>query len=158
MKIYDFKVKDIFNNEISLSKYENKVLLIVNVASRCGNTHQYSQLQSLYEKYKDQGFEILGFPCNQFFRQEPNSESEILEFCQTRYNVSFDMFAKIDVNGKNAIPLYTFLKEQKPWTERKKNVQWNFEKFLIDRQGNIIERYSSKVEPLTFEQDIVKLL
>lgn len=158
MNIYNFVMKDIHGKEKDFKEYKDKVLLIVNVASKCGNTKQYKELEELYKKYKDKGFVILGFPCNQFFRQEPGDEQQILQFCQAKYDVTFDMFAKVNVNGKQACELYTFLKEQKPWSERKKNVQWNFEKFLIDRKGNIVNRFSSKTNPLEFEQEIINLL
>lgn len=156
--IYEFEVKDIHGNIVKMDKYKNKVLLIVNVASKCGNTKQYEQLEYLNKKYKDKGLCILGFPCNQFFKQEPKSEQEILEFCQTKYDVSFDMFSKINVNGKEAHPLYDFLKTNFPWTERAKNVKWNFEKFLIDKNGNIVDRIDNKTNPLLIESKIVDLL
>ena len=158
MTIYDFTEKDIHGNDVSLKKYEGKVVMIVNVASRCGNTKQYKELEEMYEKYKDQGLAILGFPCNQFLMQEPKSNEEILQFCQTTYNVQFDMFAKIHVNGKEANPLYTFLKETLPWTQRAKNVKWNFEKFLIDRHGNPRYRIENKTTPFEFEDKVVELL
>ena len=155
---YSFKEKDINGKIVDFSEFKNKVVLIVNVASKCGNTKQYKDLQDLYDKYKDQGFEILGFPCNQFFFQEPKSDSEILEFCQTKYNVTFKMFGKINVNGPEANDLYVYLKETYPWTARAKNVKWNFEKFLIDRKGKIRNRISNKTNPKEFENEIVALL
>ena len=158
MKIYDFEMKDIDGNIVSLSKYQNQVLLIVNVASKCGFTKQYAELQALYEKYRDQGLMILGFPCNQFLYQEPGDESKIKEFCSTKYNVTFDMFSKVKVGGKEICPLYEYLITTKPWSPKAKAVKWNFEKFLIDREGNIIERYPSKVTPFEIEADIRKLL
>ncbi len=158
MSLYDFKVKDINHKEVSLSKYKDKVLLIVNVASRCGFTKQYQGLQSLYDKYKDQGFMILGFPCNQFLYQEPGTEEQIKEFCTTKYNVTFDMFEKTKVCGKEISDLYSYLINNKPWTPRAKAVKWNFEKFLIDRNGNIVNRYLSKTEPSEIESDIKALL
>lgn len=158
MSIYQFKILNIDNQMVDFEIYKNHVLLIVNVASKCGFTKQYADLQKLYEKYQGKGLKILGFPCNQFFFQEPKDEQEIKTFCQTKYNVTFDMFAKINVNGKMQHELYQFLKEQKPWTERKKNVQWNFEKFLIDKNGNVVGRYESKTNPFDFEEDIIKLL
>lgn len=158
MTIYDFKMKDIHNNIKDFSEYKGMVLLIVNVASKCGNTKQYEQLQQLYDKYKDKKFMVLGFPCNQFFKQEPNDEQQILRFCQSKYNVSFDMFAKVFVNGKQECELYKFLKDSKPWSERKRNVQWNFEKFLIDRNGNVVNRFMPKTQPLEFENEIINLL
>lgn len=158
MTIYDFVEKDIHGNDVSLEKYKGKVVMIVNVASKCGNTKQYAELQALYEKYQDQGLVILGFPCNQFLYQEPKSNEEILTFCQTKYNVTFDMFAKINVNGKEANDLYTYLKQTLPWTQRAKNVKWNFEKFLINRQGEPKYRIGDKETPFSFEDKIVELL
>ncbi len=156
--IYDFKEIDIKGNLVDFHKYEKKVLLIVNVASKCGNTKQYSDLQYLYDKYKTQGFEILGFPCNQFFMQEPKSNEEILSFCTLNYNVTFDMFSKINVNGKEANDMYTFLKETLPWTSKAKNVKWNFEKFLIDRNGIPRYRIENKTNPRDIEDKIIELL
>ena len=158
MTIYDFTEKDIHGNDVSLSKYEGNVVMIVNVASKCGNTKQYKDLEAMYQKYKDQGLRILGFPCNQFLMQEPKSNEEILQFCQLTYNVQFDMFAKIHVNGKNANALYVFLKNSLPWTERAKNVKWNFEKFLIDRHGNPRYRIPNKTTPFEFEDKVIELL
>ncbi len=158
MSIYQFKVKDIFGKIKNMSDYKNNVLLIVNVASKCGFTKQYEELENLYKKYQNKNFKILGFPCNQFFMQEPKSENEILSFCKTKYDVSFDMFSKIKVNGEDACDLYKYLKEQKPWTQRAKAVKWNFEKFLIDKNGNVVNRFLSKVTPLEIEKDIVELL
>lgn len=159
MSIYDFVVKDIKCNDVSLSKYKGKVMLIVNVASKCGNTKQYEELQQLYDKYKDKGLAILGFPCNQFFMQEPKSNDEILEFCQTKYNVTFDMFAKIKVNGKEGVePLYDYLKNEIKWTERAKNVKWNFEKFLVDRDGKVVDRIMPKTTPFEIEDKIKNLI
>lgn len=157
-KFYDFEVKAIDGQKVKLSKYQNKVVLIVNVASKCGFTKQYENLEKMYLKYKDQGFVILGFPCNQFFFQEPKSEKEILEFCTTKYNVTFDMFSKINVNGKECEPLYDWLKQEIKWTERAKNVKWNFEKFLLDKNGNVRFRFESKKLPEEFEQQIIELL
>lgn len=156
--IYDFKEIDINGNIVDFQKYKNKVLLIVNVASKCRNTKQYKDLQFLYEKYKNKGFVILGFPCNQFFMQEPKSNQEIKEFCTLNYNVTFDMFSKINVNGKDANDLYTYLKETLPWTERAKNVKWNFEKFLIDKNGVPRYRIENKTNPMDFEDKIIQLL
>lgn len=158
MNIYDFNLTKIDGKEINTSIYKNKVLLIVNVASKCGFTKQYSDLENLYRKYKDKDFIILGFPCNQFFREEPGSDEEILNFCKTKYDVTFDMFSKIEVNGKNANPFYVFLKDQKPWSKRAKNVKWNFEKFLVNKKGDVVERFSSKTKPEEFENKIVTLL
>jgi len=139
-----FKMKDIDGKEVDLSQYQGKVVLIVNVASRCGYTPQYKGLENVYEKYKEQGFVILGFPCNQFGSQEPGDEAAIKEFCSSKYNVSFPMFSKIDVNGSSACPLYKTLKANAP---TKGEIKWNFEKFLINKDGKIVGRYGSKVTP-----------
>lgn len=153
MKIYDFKVKDVKMNEVSLADYEGKVLLIVNTATGCGFTPQYEGLQDLYEKYNSQGFEILDFPCNQFAFQAPGSEDRIVDFCQSRYGVTFNQFAKIKVNGSKADPLYKYLK-----TQQEGSIKWNFTKFLVDRQGNVVVRYSPKVKPKEIEDKIKELL
>ncbi len=158
MSIYDFTVKTIDEKEISLSAYKGKVLLIVNVASECGFTPQYEGLEKLYRKYKDKGFMVLGFPSNQFGKQEPKSNKEIHFFCQGTYDVTFDMFAKVDVNGDNAIPLYNYLKQEQSgvlWTEA---IKWNFTKFLIDREGHVIKRYGSSTKPQSIAKDIEELL
>lgn len=157
MSVYDYKVKDAAGAEISLSDYEGKVLLIVNTATGCGFTPQYEGLQDLYEKYAEQGLEILDFPCNQFGHQAPGSEEEIVDFCQTRYGVTFKQFAKIDVNGDNEIPLYTYLKEQKGGVMGKK-IKWNFTKFLVDRKGNVIGRFAPTVKPEEIEEKIKEVL
>ncbi len=157
MSVYDYKVKDAAGAEISLSDYEGKVLLIVNTATGCGFTPQYEGLQDLYEKYAEQGLEILDFPCNQFGHQAPGSEEEIVDFCQTRYGVTFKQFAKIDVNGDNEIPLYTYLKEQKGGVMGKK-IKWNFTKFLVDRKGNVIGRFAPTVKPEEIEGKIKEVL
>lgn len=153
MKIYDFKVKDVKMNEVSLADYEGKVLLIVNTATGCGFTPQYEGLQDLYEKYNSQGFEILDFPCNQFAFQAPGNEDRIVDFCQSRYGVTFNQFAKIKVNGSKADPLYKYLK-----TQQEGSIKWNFTKFLVDRQGNVVVRYSPKVKPEEIEDKIKELL
>ena len=158
MSIYDFSVKNIDEKSVSLSKYKGQVLLIVNVASKCGFTPQYEGLETLYEKYKSEGFMVLGFPSNQFLSQEPASNKEIKFFCQGTYDVKFDMFAKIDVNGDDADPLYKFLKEQQGgflWIDA---IKWNFTKFLVDREGNVVERYGPSTKPQEIEADIEKLL
>lgn len=157
MSVYDYKVKDAAGAEISLSDYEGKVLLIVNTATGCGFTPQYEGLQDLYEKYAEQGLEILDFPCNQFGHQAPGSEEEIVDFCQTRYGVTFKQFAKIDVNGDNEIPLYTYLKEQKGGVMGKK-IKWNFTKFLVDRKGNVIGRFAPTIKPEEIEGKIKEVL
>ena len=158
MSIYDYNVKDINDNEISMSKYKNKVLLIVNVASKCGFTGQYEGLENLYKKYKDQDFMILGFPSNQFSNQEPGSNKEIQEFCRLTYGVEFDMFAKVDVNGENEIPLYTFLKKEASGILGTQSIKWNFTKFLVDKDGKVIDRFGSTTKPKDIENDIKKLL
>lgn len=153
MKIYDFTVKDAQMNEVSLDVYKGKVLLIVNTATGCGFTPQYEGLQDLYEKYQSDGFEILDFPCNQFAFQAPGSEERIVDFCQSRYGVTFKQFAKIRVNGSKQEPLYEYLK-----TQKEGSIKWNFTKFLIDREGNVIERYSPKTKPEQIEDKIKELL
>jgi glutathione peroxidase len=158
MSIYEYNVKDINENEVSMSKYENKVLLIVNVASKCGFTGQYEGLENLYKKYKDENFMILGFPSNQFSNQEPGSNKEIQEFCRLTYGVEFDMFAKIDVNGKNEIPLYTYLKKEAPGILGSESIKWNFTKFLVSKDGKVVNRFGSTTKPKDIEDDIKKLL
>ncbi len=143
--IYDFNVKDIDGNEVSLSKYKEKVLLIVNVASKCGFTPQYEGLQKIYEKYKERGFEILAFPCNDFKGQEPGTNEEIKEFCSTNYNVTFPLFDKIHVLGKNKALLYEFLTNYDGIETG--DVKWNFEKFIVDRNGKVVARFRSAVKP-----------
>ena len=157
MGIYDFKVKDIKKNEVSLEEFKGKVLLIVNTATGCGFTPQYEGLQKLYDDHKDQGFEILDFPCNQFANQAPGSEDQIVSFCQARYAVTFRQFAKIEVNGKNESPLYTYLKQQKGGLFGR-NIKWNFTKFLVDREGNVVARFAPTVEPAKIEAKIKELL
>lgn len=156
--IYDFDVATITRNEQSMSNYRDKVLLIVNVASECGFTPQYEGLEKLYKSYKDQGFEVLAFPCNQFGGQEPGSEKQILNFCRTKFDVTFPIFAKIDVNGKDTHPLYVYLKEKAPGILGTKSIKWNFTKFLIDKQGTVITRYGSSTKPEELIEDIEKLL
>ena len=142
--IYDFKVNDIRGNEISLSKYKGSPLLIVNVASKCGYTYQYENLEKVYQKYKAKGLKIIGFPANNFGSQEPGSNEEIAKFCKLKYDVSFDMMSKISVKGSDKHPLYKYLTET---TSKKGEVGWNFEKFLIDKNGKIVDRFESSVEP-----------
>ncbi len=157
MNVYDFKVLDAEKKEVGLVNYEGKVLLIVNTATGCGFTPQYEGLERLYETYKDKGFEILDFPCNQFGHQAPGTEQEIVTFCKARYNVSFKQFAKIDVNGKNESPLYTYLKSAKGGVFGK-NIKWNFTKFLVDRDGNVVKRFAPTATPAKLEQEIKELL
>ncbi|MDY0345232.1 MAG: glutathione peroxidase [Bacilli bacterium] len=157
MNIYDFKMKDIKGQEVSLSNYKGKVLLIVNTATGCGFTPQYEGLETLFKKYRDKGFEILDFPCNQFGNQAPETEAEIANICKLRYDVSFKQFSKIEVNGKDEAPLYTYLKSQKRGLVGK-NINWNFTKFLINREGKVVDRYAPAVTPENIENKIVKLL
>ena len=146
--IYDFSVKDIHGKEQKLDRYRDKVVLIVNVASKCGFTPQYAGLESLYERYREKGFEILGFPANDFLWQEPGSDQEIKQFCSTKYGVSFPIFSKITVKGKNIHPLYKFLTEKETDPDHSGKITWNFNKFLVDRAGKVIDRWESKVEPM----------
>ena len=156
--IYNFSVKDINLNDVSLEKYKNKVLLIVNVASYCGLTYQYKSLEDIYKKYKDKGFEILGFPCNQFALQEPGSNQEIKNFCDTSYGVTFNIMNKINVNGSKADPFYNFLKEQKPGIADTPQIKWNFTKFLINKDGCVVKRYGPQTEVSEIEPKIIELI
>jgi len=156
--IYDYKVKDIDGNEVAMSEFKDKVLMIVNVASKCGFTPQYEGLQKLYDAYKDQGLVVLGFPCNQFGAQEQGGEAEIKDFCETNFSISFPMFAKIDVNGDNADPLFLFLQNAKKGFMDTGPIKWNFSKFVVDREGNVVGRYGSLDDPAALEDDIKKLL
>ncbi|MBO7502398.1 MAG: glutathione peroxidase [Paludibacteraceae bacterium] len=179
MTIYDFKALTSRGNELDFAQFEGKVLLIVNTASKCGFTPQFKGLEELNQKYKDQGLVIIGFPCNQFKEQDPGSDSQIEEFCQLNYGVTFQIMKKIDVNGENADPLFTFLKEQAPTEEYKglkakaakalfktisdsakaeSDIQWNFTKFLINKEGKVVARFAPTAEPKDFEQEIVTLL
>ena len=155
--LYDFSVLNQDNQEISLDAYRGKILLVVNTATGCGLTPQYQGLQELYDRYQEQGFEILDFPCNQFMGQAPGSAEEINAFCSLHYQTSFPRFAKIKVNGKEADPLYVWLKEQKSGPLGKR-IEWNFAKFLIGRDGQVFERFSSKTDPQQIEETIRKLL
>ena len=177
MKIYDFAVKDTQGREVSLADYRGKVLLIVNTATRCGLTPQYEELQKLYDRYAGQGLEILDFPCNQFREQAPESSEEIAQVCQMKFGTKFKIFEKIEVNGSNASPLYAYLKTEKP--EDKGNhvfkdlllrlasigekreghdIKWNFTKFLVSREGEVVERFAPSVQPSEIEDDIRALL
>jgi glutathione peroxidase len=156
--IYDFRVDDIHGKPVKMSVYRGKVLLVVNTASKCGFTPQYKGLEALYEKFRARGLEILGFPCNQFGAQEPGSEEEIEAFCEVNYGVTFPLFAKIDVNGEDAAPLYRYLKKEKPGLLGSEAIKWNFTKFLVDRDGNVVERYAPNTEPASLAGDIQKLL
>ncbi len=152
--IYDISVRKMDGNTQSLSEYRCKVVLIVNTASKCGFTKQFGELQELYERYSDEGFVILGFPANNFMNQEPGSNEEILEFCQLNYGVSFPMFAKISVRGKDIDPLYQYLTEKVSNPEFSGKITWNFNKFLVSRQGKVIERFGSNTAPL--DKDLIK--
>jgi glutathione peroxidase len=156
--VYDFTATSIMGLPKSLRDYEGKVLLIVNTASKCGFTPQYAGLQELYETYRDQGFEVLGFPCNQFAGQELGSTEEIKQFCQVNYGVTFPMFDKIDVNGGNTHPLFKHLKKQAPGALGIKAVKWNFTKFLVDQEGKVRERFEPNVEPADIAPAIEALL
>lgn len=155
--VYDFSVKNIEGKEVKLSDYQGKVILVVNVASKCGFTPQYKDLELLYKEYHQKGFEILAFPCNQFGAQEPGDENEIKNFCSLNYDVTFPMFSKIDVNGDGAHPLYNYLKESLPGVLGTKAVKWNFTKFLVDKEGHPVKRYAPTDKPLDLKSDIEKL-
>jgi len=158
MSVYDYTARDISGTERSLADYRGKLLLIVNVASRCGLTPQYTGLEALYRKYKDRGLEVLGFPCNQFGSQEPGSEAEIRSFCSTSYDVSFPMFGKIDVNGEGTHPLYRHLKGEKPGILGTEAIKWNFTKFLVNRKGEVVKRYAPTDTPESLDADIAAAL
>lgn len=147
LNAYSFKMKSLSGEEVDLGKYAGKVVLAVNVASKCGYTPQYAGLQELYEKYKDQGLVVIGIPCNQFGKQEPGSSNEIAEFCKSKYDVTFDMFEKVDVNGEEACDLYKYLTAQEAKPAGTGNVRWNFEKFLIGKDGQVVARYRSGTAP-----------
>ncbi len=157
MNIYDFQVKDAKGNVVNLSEYKGKTLLIVNTATGCGFTPQYKGLQHLYEKYQSKGLEILDFPCNQFGKQAPGTEDEIHQFCEINYKTTFPLFSKIDVNGKNELPLYTYLKGQKGGFLSKR-IKWNFTKFLINKKGEVIERFGPAKTPEAIEEKIARIL
>lgn len=156
--IYDFEVETINGKKVKLDSYKDKPILIVNTASKCGLTPQYEGLEALYEEYQDQGLVILGFPCNQFGRQEPGSESDIEEFCQLNYGVSFPMFAKIDVNGSNTAPIYKYLKKSSKGILGSEKIKWNFTKFLVNREGEVVERFAPTVKPKDLAGKIEALL
>ncbi|WP_430606661.1 glutathione peroxidase [Enterococcus sp. AZ170] len=157
MSIYDYQVKTSNNETVSLEAYRGKVLLIVNTATGCGFTPQYEGLEELYKKYKEQGFEILDFPCNQFGHQAPGTNQEISDFCQLTYQTTFQTFSKIDVNGENAAPLYNYLKSQKGGLLGGA-IKWNFTKFLVDREGNVVKRFAPTVEPEKIAGDIESIV
>ncbi|WP_175940117.1 glutathione peroxidase [Caballeronia sp. BCC1704] len=156
--IYGFTAERLDGTTVSLDTYRGKVLLIVNTASECGFTPQYRGLQELYTLYAGRGFEVLGFPCNQFGKQEPGDAAQISSFCESNYGVTFPMFAKIDVNGPNAHPLFKYLTEKEPGVLGLEAIKWNFTKFLIDRNGNIVKRYAPITKPESIADDIEKLL
>lgn len=157
-QLYDFEVRTIDGETTTLEQYKGKVLLIVNTASACGLTPHYKGLQHLYDTYGDQGLVVLGFPCNQFAGQEPGTEEEIKDFCDLNYQITFPLFAKIDVKGDNAHPLYDYLVNHVPAPYRTGDIEWNFVKFLVDRNGNILKQYSARTEPSALEEDIRKTL
>ena len=157
-ELYNISVKDIDMNSVDLRSYEGKTLLIVNVASKCGFTPQYKDLQNLYEKYQDQGLEGLGFPCNQFGAQEPGTNEEVKSFCDLKYNVSFRMFDKIDVNGSNASPLFKYLKHESPGIMGTEAVKWNFTKFLVNSDGKVVKRFAPKDGESEIEPELQKIL
>ena len=152
--VYDFEVNLLNGDSVKLSEYRGKALLIVNTASQCGFTPQYSGMEKLYDKFKVRGLEILGFPCNQFGKQEPGSSEEIAEFCSVNYGVTFPMFEKIDVNGKDTHPLYRYLKREARGVLGSEPIKWNFTKFLVNREGEVVGRYGSTTKPEQIEADI----
>jgi glutathione peroxidase len=158
MGVYDFEVRTIDGAVQALAAYRDRVLLIVNVASECGFTPQYTGLEALYRQYRDQGLTVLGFPCNQFGRQEPGSEAEIRQFCTSRYQVTFPLFAKIEVNGPGAHPLYQYLKQQQKGVLGTEAIKWNFTKFLVDRQGAVVKRCAPNDKPEDIGPEIAALL
>ncbi len=157
-QVYDFSVQTLSGETVSLAQYRGKVLLIVNTASECGFTPQYSGLQALYEALAPRGFEVLAFPCNQFGKQEPGDAQAIRSFCDLRFHITFPMFAKIDVKGPDAAPLYRFLTQEKPGVLGTKAIKWNFTKFLVDPRGNVVARYAPSAKPETLRADIERLL
>lgn len=158
MSIYDLSAKTIDGTDKPLSEYEGKVMLVVNTASKCGFTPQYEGLEALYRQYKDQGLVVLGFPCDQFGHQEPGDEAEIKNFCSLTYDVSFPMFAKVDVNGDNAHPVYKYLKSEKSGLLGTEGIKWNFTKFLVNKDGKVVKRYAPTDKPASLAKDVEKLL
>lgn len=158
MNVYDFTAKTIDGRQQKLDVYRGRVLLIVNVASKCGYTPQYAGLEALYRKFRDREFLVLGFPCDQFGHQEPGTEAEIQQFCVLNYDVTFPMFAKIDVNGSKAHPLYQFLKKEKPGIVGTEAIKWNFTKFLVNGSGEVVKRYAPGDTPESIEKDLAPLL
>ncbi len=157
MDFYDFSAKDINGHEINMNEYKGKVLLVVNTASKCGFTPQLKELEELYKEYRSIGLEILGFPCNQFLNQEPGSNNDVKNFCEINYGVTFNMFEKIDVNGNNAHPIFKYLKSKEKGFLTS-DIKWNFTKFLIDKEGNVVKRYSPTTAPSKIRADIEKLI
>lgn len=157
-ELYDIPVMTIDGEAITLERYQGQALLIVNVASHCGFTPQYAGLEALYRQYKDSGFVVLGFPCNQFRRQEPGSEADIRQFCDEHFAVTFPLFAKIDVNGSNAHPLYRYLKSAKRGLLGRQSIAWNFTKFLVNTNGDVLRRYGPRRKPETIEKDVAALV
>lgn len=158
MSIYDYSFKNVQESDVSMEDYKGKVLLIVNTASECGLTGQYEGLEEIYETYKSDGLEVLGFPCNQFAGQEPGSDAEIQEFCKMKFGIKFPVFKKIEVNGKNTHPLYKFLKDQAPGILGSKMIKWNFTKFLVDRDGTVLKRYAPKDKPEKIKKELKEIL
>lgn len=158
MSVYDFEANTLRGEEESLSKYKGKVLLVVNTASKCGFTPQYKGLQEVYDKFKDRGFEVLGFPSNQFAGQEPGVSEDIAEFCEINYGVTFPMYEKVDVKGDEAHPLFKYLSSEAPGVLGSKSVKWNFTKFLVDQEGRVLKRFAPQTTPAQIEADIAKLL
>jgi glutathione peroxidase len=158
MTIYDFQATSLDGKPVDLSAYRGKVLLIVNTASECGFTPQYKGLEQVYEELRDRGLVVLGFPCNQFGKQEPGTEADIGAFCEKNFGVTFPMFAKVDVNGDDAHPLYKYLKEQAPGLLGTQAIKWNFTKFLVNKDGKVVERYAPQTKPEEIAGDIEKLL
>ena len=158
MSVHDFIARTIDGKDQSLDAYRGKTLLIVNVASKCGFTPQYKGLEAMYRKHRDHGLVILGFPCDQFGHQEPGNENEIQSFCSTTYDVTFPMFAKVEVNGDNAHPLYKHLKSESPGVLGSESIKWNFTKFLVDKNGAVVKRYGSVDSPDKIEKDVEELL
>ncbi|ARU56346.1 glutathione peroxidase [Oleiphilus messinensis] len=156
--IFEIEVKKITGDVVAMESFKGKVLLIVNTASKCGFTPQFNGLEKLYEQYKDQGLEILGFPCNQFLSQDPGDDAEISSFCSLNYGVTFPMFSKVEVNGDNTHPLYQFLKSEAKGVLGTEKIKWNFTKFLVNAEGKVLKRYGPNVEPAKMEGDIRKLL
>jgi glutathione peroxidase len=156
--IYDFSAKTIDGTEQTLDAYRNKTVLVVNVASKCGFTPQYKGLEEMYEKFSDKGLVVLGFPCDQFLHQEPGDEAEIKNFCALTYDVKFPMFAKVDVNGESAHPLYKYLKTEAKGLLGTESIKWNFTKFLIDKNGHVVKRYAPSDTPASIEKDVAPIL